>query len=126
MDNVVIMQLCTKGSLAKHKRAMHEEVKKPFVYTLVIRQLQREVLLSIKELYTKESNTLADNVVTSQLQREFLLTIKGLCMKESKTLADKVVYQAIKKEVLLSIKGLCMKELNTLVDNLIIISYSLF
>ena len=29
MDNVVITQLCTKGSLANHKRAMHEGVKNP-------------------------------------------------------------------------------------------------
>ena len=31
-----------------------------------------------------------DNVVISQLQREIMLSIKGLCMKESYTLADNV------------------------------------
>ena len=43
---------------------------------MVISQLQREVLLSIKGLCMKESDTLADNVVISQLQREILLATK--------------------------------------------------
>ena len=60
-------------------------------HNVVIRQLQREVLLSINRLCMNESNTLADNVVISQVQREILLSIKGLCMKESNTLADNVV-----------------------------------
>ena len=41
---------------------------------VIIRQLQREVLLSINRLYMKESK----NVVISQFQREILLSIKGL------------------------------------------------
>ena len=48
----------------------------------------------------KESNTLADNVVIRQLQREVLLSIKGLCMKESNTLADNVAISLLQKEIL--------------------------
>ena len=53
-----------------------------------------------------------DNVVIMQIQRGVLLSIKGLCMKDSKTLADNVVIRQLQREVLLiSIKGLYMKEL---------------
>ena len=68
----------------------------------------------------KESNTLANNVVIRQLQRGVLLSIKGLCMKESNTLVDNATTRQLKKDMLLVIKGLCMKESNTLVDNVVI------
>ena len=53
----------------------------------------------------KESNTLEDNVVIRQLSRDIFLSIKGLCMKESNTLADLVVISQHLMKVFLSIKG---------------------
>ena len=58
----------------------------------------------------KESNTLADNVVIRHLQREILLNIKGVCMKESNSLADNVVMRHLQLGIFQSIKGLYMKE----------------
>ena len=80
---------------------------------VAIRQLQREILLSIKGLCMKVSNTLVGIVVIRQVQREILLSIKGLCMKVSHTLVDIVVINHLQRKILLGIKRLCMKELNT-------------
>ena len=63
------------------------------------------------------SNILVNNVVINQLQREILLSIKGLCMKESNTLADNVVISLLQREILQSIKELCMKESNNSKEN---------
>ena len=54
-----VFQSSSKAYIAQHKSALHEGFKKNIlVDNVVIRQLQREVLLSIKGLYTKESNSL--------------------------------------------------------------------
>ena len=62
-------------------------------------------------------------MVISQLQREVLLSIKGLYMKVTTTLADSVVKSLNQINLLMNIKGLCMKEINTLPDNVVIIFY---
>ena len=54
---------------------------------VITRLLQRDILLSIKELCMKESYTLAD---ISKLPREILVSIYGLCMKASNILVDNV------------------------------------
>ena len=58
----------------------------------------------------KESSTLADSVIISQLQREVLLSIKELCMKESNTLADIAATSQLQRVILLATKDLFMKE----------------
>ena len=69
-------QATTKGSLAQHKRAVHEVVKN-FVCNATIKQLQREILLNTKRKYMKKSNTLAGNATVEQLQKDNLLDTKG-------------------------------------------------
>ena len=44
-----------------------------------------------------ELNTLANNVVIRQLLREVLLSIKGVCMKETSTLVDNVVISSVQR-----------------------------
>ena len=82
-----VYQSSSKAYIAQHKSALHEGLKK---------------------------NILVDNVVIMQIQRGVLLSIKGLCMKDSKTLADNVVIRQLQREVSLSIKGLYTKESNSL------------
>ena len=68
----------------------------------IIRLLQRDILLSIKELCINESYTLADIVILIKLQREILIAIKGLCMKRSSTLEDNVIISQLQREILLA------------------------
>ena len=79
-----------------------------------------DILLGIKDLYMKESKTLADIVVISQPLMKLMLSIKGLCMNELSTIADYVIIRQLQWEILLGIKVLYMKESNTLAEIVVI------